>query len=478
MNDVVIIGAGVVGASVARELSKYDLKVTVLDKENDVSNGTTKANSAIVHGGYDPRENTLMAKYNVRGNEMYESICEELSVPFKRTGALIIGSNEEDKNMLEILLDRGTANGVKGLEIICGDEALKREPNINKNTTCALYAPSVAIVGPWELTIALMENAVVNGVNLELNSKVTGIKKNEDFYEIEVNGKKTIASKYIINAAGLYCDDMHNMVSREKQKVKAVQGEYYILDKRAGNTVSSVIFQCPTTTGKGVLVAPTVHGNLLVGPNAKTVENKDYVSNTLEGLNTVREGALMSVPSINFRDSIRNFSGNRCYLEGISDFVIEEVKDAKGFFDIAGIKSPGLTAAPAIAEDIVKMLENSGLTLNKDANFNPIREKINFISLSAEEKHELIKKDSSYGKMVCRCESVTEGEVIDSIRRPVGATTITGVKKRCGAGLGRCQGGFCMPRIQEILANELGKKLEEIVLDKEGSYILTGQTKN
>lgn len=477
MNDVVIIGAGVVGASVARELSRYDLKVTVLEKENDVSNGTTKANSAIVHGGYDPHEGTLMAKYNIRGSEMYPKICDELSVPFKRTGALVIGKSEEDKKMLETLLNRGIANGVKGLEIISGSEVLKREPNINKNTTCALYAPSVAIVGPWELTIALMENAVVNGVNLKLNSKVTAINKENGFYEIEINGKEVVSAKYVINAAGLYCDDIHNMVSSKMQKVRPIQGEYYILDKRAGNIVSSVIFQCPTTSGKGILVGPTVHGNIIIGPNAKAIDNKDYVSNTLEGLNTVREGALMSVPSINFRDSIRNFSGNRCHLQDISDFVVEEVEDAKGFFDIAGIKSPGLTAAPAIAEDIVQMLERSGLPLYKNPDFNPIRKKHSFINLSRAEKHELIKQDPSYGKMVCRCESVPEGEIIDSIRRPVGATTITGVKKRCRPGLGRCQGGFCMPRVQEILANELGKELEEIVLDKEGSYILTGKTK-
>lgn len=477
MYDVVIIGAGIIGASIARQLSKYKLKILVLEKENDVANGTTKANSAIVHGGYDPHEGTLMAKYNVSGNELFEGICSDLSVPFKKIGALILSFNDKDKAVLEELLGRGKNNGVKGLEILSREQVLKKESNLNINVKGALYSPTVGIVDPWELTIALMENAVVNNVELKLNSKVTNIKKENEIYKINVNDIERIETKIVINAAGLYGDDVHNMVSHDKRKIKAVKGEYYVMDKSAGKTINSVIFQCPSEKGKGVLVTPTVHGNLIVGPDAIIIDDKNDVNTSFEGMKFIREKALESVQNINFRECIRNYAGIRTYLENTEDFEVGELRDAKGFIDCIGMKSPGLTASLAIAEDMPRILNNAGLILESKDDFINYRKKKYFMDLDEKEKNQLIKKNPSYGRIICRCESITEGEIIDSIKRPVGARTIDGVKKRCRPGMGRCQGGFCTIKVQEILARELGIDIKEVVLDKINSNIILGETK-
>lgn len=478
MYDVVIIGAGIIGASIARELSKYTIKVLVLEKENDVANGTTKANSAIVHGGYDPHEGTLMAKYNVRGNRLFKKICSDLSVQFKEIGAFVLGFSDKDDIVLERLLQRGKNNGVQGLEILSKEEVLAREPNLNHNIKAALYAPTVGIVDPWELAIALMENAVVNNVELKLNSKVTDIKKENGIYKVIINNLDAIETKTVINAAGLYGDDVHNMVSKEMRKIKAVKGEYYVMDKSVGKTVSSVIFQCPSEKGKGVLVTPTVHGNLLFGPDATIIEDKDDVNTSYAGMKFIREKALESVKNIDFRESIRNYAGIRAYLENTEDFEIRELEDAKGFIDCIGMKSPGLTAALAIAEDMPEFLISAGLILSFKKDFINNREKKRFIELDDNEKNELIKKNPGYGRIVCRCESITEGEIIDSIKRPVGARTIDGVKKRCRPGMGRCQGGFCTIKVQEILARELGIDIKDVVLDKANSNIILEETKS
>ena len=477
MYDVVIIGAGIIGASAARELSKYDLKIKVLDKENDVANGTTKANSAIVHAGYDPHHGTLMAKYNVKGNEMFEQLCKDLDVPFKRNGSLVLAFSDEDLKTVKELYDNGNKNGVKDLKVLTKEEVLELEPNLTDNVKGALYAPTGGIVGPWEYTIALMENAVVNGVELQLNAKVTSIEKLDNGYKVFVNDEKEpIETKYIINAAGIYADDVHNLVAEKAYTIKPVRGQYYVMDKSLGNTVKRTIFQCPNEKGKGVLVTPTVHGNLLVGPDAESIEDRDNVSTTTEALDFVREKAVLSVKYISFRDGIRNFAGVRAYTER-PDFIVEEAKDAKGFIDLAGMKSPALSSAPAIALEAVELLRKTGCKLSKKDNFINERKQTIFMELSQEEKAKLIKESPAYGRIICRCENITEGEIIDSIRRPVGATTVDGVKKRCRPGMGRCQGGFCGPRVQEILARELKKDLKDIVLDKKNSYILTGQTK-
>lgn len=476
MLDVVIIGAGVMGAATAYELAKYDLKVKVLEKEHDVSNGTSKANSGIVHAGYDAKEGTLMAKYNALGNAMYEKLCKEIDAPFKRTGSLVLAFSEEDKEHLNLLYNRGIKNGIPGMKILNQEEVFKMEPNVSKEVVAALYAPTAGVTGPWEVTIKLLENAAINGVEVETDAKVEKIEKLAEGYKIILADGREYETKVVVNAAGLYADDMNNMVSNKKIKITPRAGEYYLLDKVQGNLVNTVVFQCPTKVGKGVLVAPTAHGNLIVGPTATLSDNKEYVGNTLAGLDAVREAAVKSVKDINFRDNIKNFNGLRAESDQ-PDFIIGEVEDAPYFFNIAGTKSPGLTSAPAIGLDVANMIIKKLGNVNKKTEHKKNKPQIHFMELSNEEKAEVIKKDPRYGRIICRCESITEGEIVDVIHRMVGAKTVDGVKKRCRPGMGRCQGGFCGPRVQEILARELNKKLDEIVQDKVGSYILTGETK-
>lgn len=475
MLDVIVIGAGVMGAAVSRELSKYKLNIMVLDKENDVSNGTTKANSAIVHAGYDAKEGTLMAKYNVLGAGMYEDLCKEIGAPYKNVGSYVLAFSEEERKHVEKLYQRGLTNGVPKMEILEKDEILKREPNINKNVVAALYAGSAGIVGPWEFTIKLLENAALNGVEVLVDAEVLNIEKLQDGYKVVLKDGRTFETKVVINAAGVYADKINDMVSKNHFDIHPRIGEYYVLDKVQGKLTNSVLFQCPTIMGKGILVTKTVHGNIMVGPTAEDVESKDYVGTTTHGLDDIRRQAEKTISGINYRDSIRNFTGIRAE-SSTGDFIIGEVSDAPNFFNIAGTKSPGLSSAPAIGVDVAKMVVEK-LGAVKKEEFKQNKPQIHFIELSPEEKAEVIKKDPRYGRIICRCESITEGEIVDVIHRMVGAKTVDGVKKRCRPGTGRCQGGFCGPRVQEILARELGKELNEIVLDKKGAYILTTETK-
>ncbi|MGL4572616.1 MAG: NAD(P)/FAD-dependent oxidoreductase [Clostridium sp.] len=476
MYDVAIIGAGVIGASIFRELTKYDLKVVVLEKENDVSMGTSKANSAIVHAGYDPKVGTLMAKYNVRGNEMFEDLCKELSVPFKRNGSLIIAFSEEDMETVKNLYENGNKIGVKGLQILNKEELLEKEPNLNKEVFGALFAPTGGIVGPYEYTIALMENAVANGGELKVRAEVKNIEKENDKFKITTKNGETIEAKYVINAAGVHADDVHNLIAEESYKIIPRKGEYFVMDKTQGGIVSSTIFQCPSKLGKGILVTPTVHGNLLVGPDAEDLDDKEDTGTTGDRLDYIRETSKRTTDKVNFRESIRNFAGLRATPDR-GDFIVEEAKDVKNFIDVAGIKSPGLSSAPAIAEDVVNILNDCGLELKENKEFNPNREEIVFMELSQEEKADIIKKDPRYGKIVCRCESITEGEIVNAIHRCFGTITLDGVKRRCRPGMGRCQGGFCGPKVQEIIARELEIPMENIHQEKDGSYILVGKTK-
>ena len=475
MLDVIVIGAGVMGAAVSRELSKYKLNIMVLDKENDVSNGTSKANSAIVHAGYDAKEGTLMAKYNVLGAGMYESLCKEIGAPYKNVGSYVLAFSEEERKHIEKLYQRGLTNGVPQMEILEKDEILRREPNINKNVVAALYAGSAGIVGPWEFTIKLLENAALNGTEVLVDAEVSNIEKLQDGYKVILKDGRTFETKVVINAAGVYADKINDMVSKNHFDIHPRIGEYYVLDKVQGKLTNSVLFQCPTIMGKGILVTKTVHGNIMIGPTAEDVESKDYVGTTTHGLDDIRRQAEKTISGINYRDSIRNFTGIRAE-SSTGDFIIGEVSDAPNFFNIAGTKSPGLSSAPAIGVDVAKMVvEKLGAVKKED--FKQNKPQIHFIELSPEEKAEVIKKDPRYGRIICRCESITEGEIVDVIHRMVGARTVDGVKKRCRPGTGRCQGGFCGPRVQEILARELGKELNEIVLDKKGAYILTTETK-
>lgn len=475
MYDVAIIGAGVIGSSIFRELTKYNLKVVMIDKENDVAMGTTKANSAIVHAGYDPKAGTLMAKYNVRGNEMFEDLCNELSVPFIRNGSLIIAHDEEELEIIKDLYENGKANGVKGLRILNREETLKVEPNLNSDIQGALEAPTGGIVGPFEFTIALAENGVKNGGEIKLKSEVASIEKDQ-YFTIKTKDDETIKARYVVNAAGVYADKVHNLICKESFKIIPRKGEYYVLDKSQGNLFTHTIFPCPTKKGKGVLVTPTVHGNLLVGPDASDIEDKESLSTTSKGLEFIREFSQTTTEKINFRESIRNFAGLRA-IPDTGDFIVGEDDYVKGFIDVAGMKSPGLSAAPAIAEDVVRILGEAGLELSHNENFDGSRKQVHFMELSSDEKSQLIKQDNEYGRIICRCESITEAEIVDAIHRCFGEISVDGVKRRCRPGMGRCQGGFCGPRVQEIIARELDKNVEEVVQEKENSYILFGRTK-
>lgn len=475
MYDVAIIGSGIIGTFIARELSRYKLNIVLIEKDNDVANGTTKANSAIIHAGYDAEPGTKMAEFNSKGNPMFDKVCEELDVEFKRIGSLVIAFNDEDLKTIKELYDRGIKNGIPNLQIIDGQKVKEMEPNLNDNIVGALYAPTCGIIGPWELAIALAENAVENGVRLMLNSKVYNINKTDYGYRIFTTSE-VVDAKYVVNCAGLYADEINNMVASPYFEIKPRRGQYFILDKSVGNFVNRVIFQCPTKMGKGVLIAPTVHGNLIIGPDAEDLDDKERLDTTEDRLKYIKETALKTSNKIPFKKVITTFAGLRAQST-TGDFIIEESKEARGFINVAGIKSPGLSASPAIAEYIVKLLKdiNGGFEINKD--FNPIRKRmIRFEKLSDEEKAELIKKDPRYGKIICRCENITEAEIVDAIRRKVGATTVDGVKKRVRPGTGRCQGGFCSPRVMEILARELGKDISEIVKDSLSSYILTEKT--
>ena len=473
MYDVAIVGSGITGSACAYFLSKYRLKIAVIEKNNDVCCGTTKANSAIIHAGYDPHPETLMAKLNVRGSAMAKDICARLDVPYNQIGSLVVAFSEEEAKTVEELFERGNANGVPDLKILNREELKEAEPMISDEALCALYAPSAAIVNPWEYGLAMAETAVRNGAEILLESEVTSIKKENGVFKITA-GEKEIEAKYVINAAGVNCDDVHNMIAPPKFKVIPSAGEYYLLDKSEGKRARHVIFQCPNKDGKGVLVSPTVHGNLIVGPNADA-RDKDDTSTKTRCLDFVREKAVKSVPSINFRENIRNFTGVRAATD-IDDFIIEFA--CEGFLDLAGIKSPGLSAAPAIAELAVKMLGESGLALEEKESFTDERTHLRFKHLSDEEKNNAVKKNSAYGRVICRCETITEGEIIDALNSPIPPVSLDGIKRRAGTGMGRCQGGFCGPKVLEIMAKYKNEPFEAVLQDNTGSIILTGKTKS
>ncbi|WP_026651920.1 NAD(P)/FAD-dependent oxidoreductase [Butyrivibrio proteoclasticus] len=476
MTDVIIIGAGVSGSAVARELSKYDISTCVLEKCEDVCEGTSKANSAIVHAGFDAEEGSLMAKLNVRGNEMMDQLSKDLDIPFKRNGSMVVCVHKDALDGLKELYDRGVANGVKGLKILSREEALEMEPNLSDNVEGALYAPTGGIICPFELTIAMAENANMNGVEFRFNTEVEDIKKGDDgFWHIRTNNGEYV-SRYVVNAAGVYADKIHNMVSADKMHIIERRGDYCLLDKEVGGYVSHTIFPQPTKYGKGVLVTPTVHGNLLVGPTAIDIENKEGTATTAMGLNEVTAKASENVKNLPMRNVITSFAGLRAHLER-HEFVIEEVKDAPCFIDVAGIESPGLSASPAIGEMVGNMLKEK-MGLKEKADWIGTRKGvIKTEGLSIEERNELIKKNPAYGTIVCRCESVTEGEILDAIHRPLGARSLDGVKRRTRAGMGRCQAGFCSPRTMEILHRELGIPYEKITKSGGNSAIVLERTK-
>ncbi len=475
MYDVVIIGCGVVGASAAYELARYKLRVAVLEAAADIAAGTTKANSAIIHAGYDPEPGTLMARLNVEGNRLTGEICEKLQVPFKRVGSLVVAFSPEQLPTLRTLYDRGCKNGVPGLRLLSGEEARAMEPGLSEEVCGALLAPSAGIIDPWGFAIAMAETAVRGGVEVRRDCPVTGIEDTGAGFVLHTP-QGDVTARFVLNAAGVDADRVHEMLEPNDWQTLPSRGEYYLLDKSEHDRVSRVIFQCPGPEGKGVLVAPTIHGNLICGPNAQGVEDRLDLGNTAAGMAEVRTKAARSVPGVEWRQNIRNFAGLRANTTR-SDFIIEESKAHPGFIDLAGIKSPGLSSAPAIAKLAAEMLAADGLALEPDPDFVDKREHIVFKNLSAEEKNELIRKDPRYGRVVCRCETITEGEIVAALHSPIPPRSINGVKRRCNAGMGRCQGGFCGPRVQEIIARELGIDQAEVLLEQAGSTILTGRTK-
>ncbi len=460
MKDVIIIGAGVSGCAVARELSRYQLDICVLEKESDICEGTSKANSGIVHGGFDAETGSLKAKLNVLGNQMMEEMSRKLDFEFKRNGSMVVCWSEKEKPILEELLERGIKNGVQGMEILDRRQALELEPNLSDEVHAVLHVPTGGIVCPFGMNIAYAENAALNGVEFRLGTEVNSIEKLKGGYRVQTD-QGTVETKYLINAAGVYADVFHNMVSEKKIHIIPRRGDYCLLDKTAGGLVSHTIFQLPSEKGKGILVTPTIHGNLMLGPTAIDIENKEATATTAQGLNEVIEKCVKSVKNIPMRQVITSFAGLRAH-EDYGDFIIEEVEDARGFIDVAGIESPGLSSAPAIGLYVRDIL--AGMTeLKEKDNFVETRKGIvRFRELSKEEQNRLIKENPSYGQIVCRCEEITEGEILDAIHRPLGATTLDGIKRRTRAGMGRCQAGFCTPKTMEILAKELQLELKDI----------------
>ncbi|MCI8543999.1 MAG: NAD(P)/FAD-dependent oxidoreductase [Lachnospiraceae bacterium] len=486
MYDVAIIGAGVAGGLLARTLAAYDIKICILEKESDVAMGSTRANSGIAHAGYDAEEGSLKAKLNVRGSRLMEQVTKELGVPYRRTGSLVIGFGDEDRETIEKLCARGLKNGVRGLQVIDGEEARRLEPGLSDSVTCALYAPTAGIVCPYELAIAAVGNAMDNGAELMLDFEVNHIEKKEGHYEIfsdacgencceNLQKPRKVCARYVVNAAGIYADEIARLAGDDSIQIHPRRGEYLLLDRECGNLVSRTIFRTPSKKGKGILITPTVDGNLLLGPTSVDGEDKEDKATTEEGLAQIMARAQENVKNLPLRKVITSFTGLRS-AGNTGDFIITSPKE--GFINVAGIESPGLTAAPAIAEYVAEMLAGQGLALKRKEDYQPFRKPVYaFRNASVEEKNEMIRRDKAYGRVVCRCETVTEGEIVAAIRQNPPARDLDGIKRRTRAQMGRCQGGFCMPYLAEILAREWGVPYEEITKSGEGSEISVCRTK-
>lgn len=474
MYDVILIGCGIIGAATAYTLSQYTASVLILEAENDIATGTTRANSAILHAGYDPAPGTHMARLNVQGSAMAKDLCAALDVPYRQIGSLVLALRESEMHCLHKLYQQGIANGVPGMRMLDAEQLHRMERRIHPAACGALYAPTAAIVNPWEYCLALAETAVRNGVHLKRRAKVCAIQFMQDRYRVTTTAG-TFESRYVVNAAGIFADQIHNMVAPPSFHIKTVRGEYYLLDKSEGDTVSHIVFQCPSDASKGILITPTCGDNLIVGPNAHDVVGED-TSNTAAGLCEIADAARRSVPNLALQNNIRNFSGVRANSDR-HDFIIEEVPGAPGFIDLGGIKSPGLTAAPAIGLEAATLLERAGLSLERKQHVIHTRTRLRFRAMSPAQKTQAIAENANYGHVICRCETVTAGEILDAMHTPIPPVSIDGVKRRCGAGLGRCQGGFCASRVMEILSRELHLDPTEIPQDRDGSQILVGRTK-
>ena len=477
MYDVIIVGAGVSGAASARELSRCAARVCVLEKEEDVCCGTSKANSAIVHAGYDAAPGSLMAKLNVRGNALMGDLAKDLDIPFRRIGSLVVCLSEEDMPGLQALYDRGQANGVPDLRIIYHDELLQMEPNLSEEAYAALYAPTAGIVCPFGLNIALAENAAMNGVEFHFDTEVQSLERRQGGGWILHTSQGSYETRLVVNAAGVYADSLHNMISSGKIHITPRRGDYCLLDKTTGSHVNHTIFPLPGKYGKGILVSPTIHGNLLLGPTAIDVADPEATNTTADGLAQVLENAGRYVKEIPYKNVITSFAGLRAHEDG-HEFIIGEVPGAENFIDCAGIESPGLTSSPAIGEMVAEIVR-AKLELSEKEHFISRRKGImNPTQLPDGERQEWIRRHPAYGHIVCRCEHISEGEILDAIHRPLGARSLDGVKRRVRAGMGRCQGGFCSPRVMELLSRELDIPPEQITKRGGASALLCGQNKD
>ncbi len=473
--DVAVVGAGVIGSLIARELSRYNLKIALVEKCNDMAMGTSKANSAIVHAGYDAKPGTLKAKLNVEGTALMPELCKTLGVPFKPVGSLVVAFSDEEVETLGELLERGNTNGVPGLEIYDREKLKDAEPFISDEAKAALWAPSAGIVCPYELTIAAAENAVVNGTDFIRNFEVKKIDFNNGEFVL-YDGENEINTKYVINAAGVYCDEIAALIGDTSIHTTPRKGEYMLCDKSVGHLANHTIFQCPSKMGKGILVTPTVDGNLLIGPSAIDIDDKNDVATSADTLGDVLTVAKKSIPCLTTRDVITSFAGLRAHCDR-NDFIIEPSEKNPQFINVAGIESPGLSSAPAIALYVKDIILNA-VSAEEKADFNPVREEpVRFRHMSNDERKALIEKNPAYGRIICRCETITEGEILDAINAPAGARDVDGVKRRTRAGMGRCQGGFCGSKVVELLARELGVEINEITKFGGNSKILYERTK-
>jgi len=474
--DIIIIGGGVIGCSIARALCKYDLKVCLLEKEADIAMGTTKANSGVVHAGYGAERKYIKRNLCIRGNKLYSKVAKELNFPFKRIGSFVVALETDQIKFLEEIRKKGIEDGIFNLELILDKEKIKElEPNITDEVVGVLHAPSAGIVSPYEMTFALAENAAINGVKFFRNQEV--IKIDHSDYTFTVTTKKTeFKGENVINCAGLHAAKISKMLGLDYFDILLRKGEYVLFDRNIIQ-LNKILFPVPTKVSKGILVCPTFHGNAFAGPNAQNITDLEDTSTTTPGLKEVLEGGRLLVPDLPLRASIRNFAGLRA-VSNTYDFIIDNT-DIYGFINVAGIMSPGLTSCYAIAEKVIEFIELLGVQLKEKENYNPNREKPKrFTEFSKKELEKKIKEDPTWGRIICRCETISEKEILDAIRAPVGAITIDGVKFRCRPGMGRCQGGFCRPRVMEILSRELNLPYQAITKKGEDTNILVAKTKD
>ena len=469
--DILIAGSGITGVSLARELSRWDVSVTVIDRADDIAEGATKANSGIVHAGYDAVPGTKKAWYNVRGAAMFPALCESLSVPYKKCGALVIGFDSQDSETLRALHQRGILNGVKGLRLLDRTETLRMEPSLNPSVSCALDVPESAIVSPYELAYAMADDAALNGVSFLFSREVSAVSYADSRWHISTSSGEVFSCTVFINCAGASGAVLHNMISDVPLHMVHRRGQYYLLDRSLDQPFSRAIFQCPSAMGKGVLVSPTVHGNMLLGPNAEDIGDPLDTATTPEGLSFVLERAARTWPEVSVRTNITNFSGVRAHLD-TDDFLVGPVSGAPGAFEAIGIESPGLSSAPAIGADLASMVAASMSLSKKETVVPPRKPPKPFCDMSDDERADAVRSDPLYGNIICRCEVVTEAEIREAIRRPVGARSLDGVKRRTRAGMGRCQGGFCSPRVARIIAEETGLSMLEITKNGGESRLL------